>query len=147
MTDAALTARYAAAESHGRASGKIMHAISSCIATIQGLPTFKSNDDLQQLHSVLQEAMHNPQQLDKLIKQSRDQAKQPLPRVEQPEQRLPRVEPFLTRPSASLVLPPQLLPQRRFQSNCIPRYLSQPARRNADSHLTFRLAHLPQHRP
>jgi hypothetical protein len=51
-----------------------MNAISSCINTIQGLPAFKSNDDLQQLHSVLQEATTNPQQLHKLIQQSKDQA-------------------------------------------------------------------------
>jgi hypothetical protein len=70
-----------------------MNAISSCINTIQGLPAFKSNDDLQQLHSVLQEATTNPQQLHKLIQQSKDQATQSLPRVEQSTQPLPRVAP------------------------------------------------------
>ena len=71
---------------------KIMRAISSCIHTIQGLPEFKSNNDLQQLHSVLQEATHNSDKLTDLIQQSKQFNQQPLPRVDKSSQPPPRVD-------------------------------------------------------
>ena len=60
---------------------KIMTAISSCIETLKGLPAFQSNHELQQLHTVLQDASAHPAQLQTLIQQSRQQQQQPLPRV------------------------------------------------------------------
>jgi hypothetical protein len=53
---------------------------------------FKSNNDLQQLHSVIQEAHSNPKALKKLIQTSRQQYQSLLPRVDEPEQTLPRVD-------------------------------------------------------
>ena len=60
---------------------KIMKAISACIDTLRGLPAFNSNHDMQQLHTVLQDATEHPAQLRKLVQQSKKQQQQPLPRV------------------------------------------------------------------
>jgi hypothetical protein len=64
---------------------KIMNAISSCIKTIEGMSNFKSNDDLRQLHNVLNNASADPTQLHHLIQQARDH-QQPVPRVDKPDQ-------------------------------------------------------------
>ena len=66
---------------------KVMNAISSCIHTVRGMPAFKSNQDLQQLHSVLHEATTNPHSFHTLSQQI------PLPQVEASNQPLPRVVP------------------------------------------------------
>jgi hypothetical protein len=66
---------------------KVMNAISSCIHTIRGMSAFKSNQDLQQLHTVLHEAATNPHYFHTLSQQI------PLPRVGPSDQPLPRVVP------------------------------------------------------
>ena len=60
---------------------KIMKAISACIDTIQGRSDFKSNNDLQQLHTVLQDATNSPAKLHELIQQSTQKNMAALPRV------------------------------------------------------------------
>ena len=74
---------------------KIMKAIASCIETIQGIPAFKANSDLQQLHAVLRESTTNPNTLERLIQHSKQQSKISPPRVNQPTTPLPRVDPEL----------------------------------------------------
>ena len=49
---------------------KIMSAISSCIASIPGMSDFKTNNDLQQLLSVLQDVQANTRALEHLIQSS-----------------------------------------------------------------------------
>jgi hypothetical protein len=71
---------------------KIMKAISACINTLKGLPAFTSNNDMQQLHTVLQDATEHPARLHTLIQQSRQQQQQqPLPRVDNTNQFQPAV--------------------------------------------------------
>eukprot|EP00804_Cyclotella_cryptica_P002334 CCRYP_004053-RC/>CCRYP_004053-RC protein AED:0.43 eAED:0.24 QI:0/-1/0/1/-1/0/1/0/513 len=70
---------------------KIMKAISAWIDTLRGLPAFTSNHDMQQLHTVLQDATEHPAQLHKLVQQSRQQQQQPLPRVDNIKQGTPTV--------------------------------------------------------
>ncbi|KAL7477582.1 hypothetical protein ACHAW6_004477 [Cyclotella cf. meneghiniana] len=48
---------------------KIRTAISSCIHAIHSLPDFKSNNDLQQLHSILHDATINQQHFNKILQQ------------------------------------------------------------------------------
>ena len=69
---------------------KIMNAINACITTIQGMSDFKANDDLRQLHGVLEGATNDPTKLNDLVQQAR-MHRQPVPRVNSNEQPLPRV--------------------------------------------------------
>ena len=69
-----------------------MKAITACIDTIRGRSDFKSNNELQQLHTVLQDATTSPDKLHELIQQSKQQNKAALPRVDHTKAQLPRVE-------------------------------------------------------
>ena len=104
---------------------KIMNAISACIQTIKGLSDFKTNDDLRQLHNVLQDATKNPDKLQELVQQARSNNVQQVPRVHNDTRPVPRVpNPILdnqriTRALAqqhAISVPPilaqQIIPQR-----------------------------------
>ncbi|KAL7488865.1 hypothetical protein ACHAW6_014730 [Cyclotella cf. meneghiniana] len=68
---------------------KIMRAILSCIHAICGLPDSKSNNNLQQLHSILHDTTINQQQFNKILQQWSELQQPPASRVPAP---LPRVD-------------------------------------------------------
>ena len=67
-----------------------MNAIASCMKTIQGMSASKFNNDLRQLHNVLQDTTADPTKLHQLIQQARNH-QQPVPRVDTPNPPAPRV--------------------------------------------------------
>jgi hypothetical protein len=71
---------------------KIMKDILSCMDAFSARYYFKTNNNLQQLHFVLHDTHSKPAVLDELVHRRQHQLHAVLPRVDKPDQPLPRVQ-------------------------------------------------------